>query len=62
MDKKMQFKFRILLGALLIAGSIFLSFRYLMKGPAFIKVLALGLIIGVSYLVVDYFIKKSKQL
>lgn len=61
MDKKTQFKFRILIGAVIIAATIFLSFRYLLKGPAFIKILALGLVIGVSYLVVDYLIKKSKE-
>jgi hypothetical protein len=62
MDKYTRFKFQILIGAVIIAGSIFLVFRYLMKGSPFIKVLALGLIVGVSYLVVDYLIKKSKQL
>ena len=62
MDKKQQFKFRILIGAVIIAGTIFLVFRYLLKGPAFIKVLALGLVIAVSYMVVDYLIKKSKEL
>ena len=62
MDPKQQFKFRILIGAVIIAGTIFLVFRYLLKGPAFIKVLALGLVIAVSYMVVDYLIKKSKEL
>lgn len=62
MDKYTRFKFQILIGAVIIAGSIFLVFRYLMKGSPFIKVLALGLIVGVSYLVVDYLIKQSKQL
>lgn len=61
MDKKTQFKFRILIGAVIIAATIFLSFKYLLKGPPFIKVLALGLVIAVSYLVVDYLIKKSKK-
>ena len=61
MNKRTQFIYRLLLGTVLIAGAIFLSFRYLMKGPPFIKVLALGLIIGVSYLVIDYLIKKSKE-
>lgn len=61
MDKKSQFIYRLLFGAVIIAGVVFLAFRYLMKSPPFIKVLALGLIIGVSYLVVDYLIKKSKE-
>jgi hypothetical protein len=44
-----------------IGAAIFLSFRYLMKGPPFIKVLALALIVGTSYLVVDYLKRKSKE-
>lgn len=61
MDKKTQFIYRLLFGAAIIAGAVFLSFRYLMKGPPFIKVLALALIIGVSYLVIDYLKRKSKD-
>lgn len=61
MDKKTQFLYRLIFGVIIITGVIFLSFRYLLKGPPFIKVLAIGLIAGVSYLVVDYLIKKSKE-
>ncbi len=61
MDKKTQFIYRILFGVVIIGGAIFLSFRYLLKGPPFIKVLALALIVGVSYLVIDYLKRKSKE-
>ena len=61
MDKKTQFKFRLLLGATVIAAVIFLSFKYLLKGPPFIKVMAIGLVVAVSYLVVTHLIKKSKE-
>ncbi|TNE72727.1 MAG: hypothetical protein EP333_07270 [Bacteroidetes bacterium] len=60
MDKRTAFIYRLLFGVVLIGASIFLSFRYLIKGPPFIKVLALALILGVSYLVVDYLKRKSK--
>lgn len=61
MDKKTQFIYRILFGAVIIGGAIFISFRYLLKGPPFIKVLALALIVGVSYLVIDYLKRKTKE-
>jgi hypothetical protein len=32
-----------------------------MKGSPFIKVLALGLVAGTSYLVIDYIIRKTKE-
>jgi len=51
----------MLFGAVVIGGVIFLSFKYLMKGSPFIKVLALGLIIATSYLVIDYLKKKFKE-
>ena len=61
MDKRTKFLYRLLFGSVIIAGVILLSFRYLMKGSPFIKVLALGLIIATAYLVVDYPIRKSKE-
>jgi len=61
MDKKTQFKFRFLLGVLIIGGVFFLSFRYLMKGPPFLKVLAIGLVIGTCYFVVQDLINKNKN-
>lgn len=60
MDRRTAFIYRLLFGVVLIGASIFLLFRYLIKGPPFIKVLALALILGVSYLVVDYLKRKSK--
>jgi hypothetical protein len=61
MDKKSQFMYRVAFGAVVIGGVIFLSFRYLLKGSPVFKVMALGLVVAVSYLVVDYLIKKSKE-
>lgn len=61
MDKRTQFLYRQIFGVIVIGAAIFLSFRYLMKGPPFIKVLALALIVGTSYLVVDYLKRKSKE-
>ena len=59
MDKKRQFMFRLVIGVVVITAVIFLSFKYLLKGPPFIKVLAIGLIAATGYLVVDNLIKKS---
>jgi hypothetical protein len=53
--------YRLIFGVIVIGAAIFLSLRYLMKGPPFIKVLALALIVGTSYLVVDYLKRKSKE-
>mgnify|MGYP000880564756 FL=1 len=61
MDKRNEFIFRLIFGSVMIGGVIFLSFRYLMKGSPFIKVLALGLVAGTSYLVIDYIIRKTKE-
>ncbi|MGM0479484.1 MAG: hypothetical protein ACQERC_09690 [Bacteroidota bacterium] len=53
--------FRILLGAVIIGGSVYLSVRYLFKSPPFIKVLVLIALIAIIYLTVDYIIKKGKR-
>lgn len=61
MDKKTQNIYRILFGVIIITGVIFVSFKYLLKGSPFIKVMAIGLIVGVTYLVIDYISKKNKE-
>lgn len=61
MNKKTQLMYRLAFGVIIIGGVIFFSFRYLLKGSPVFKVMALGLIVAVSYLVVDYLIKKSKE-
>lgn len=53
--------FRIILAAIIIGGSIYLSVRYLFKSPPFIKVLVLIALIAIIYLTVDYIIKKGKK-
>ena len=60
MDRKSKFMFQLILGVLLIGGVIFFAFKYLMKGSPFFKVMALGLIVVTSYLVVDFLKRKSK--
>ena len=53
--------YRLAFGVIIIGGVIFFSFRYLLKGSPVFKVMALGLIVAVAYLVVDYLIKKVKS-
>jgi len=62
MDKKIRFKYLVALGATIIGGVIFLSGRYLLTKSPFMKVLAIGLIVAVSYLVVDYLRKQNKEI
>jgi hypothetical protein len=59
MDKKTKFIFRLLFGIIIITGVIFLSLKFLLKGSPTIKVMAIGLIVGTTYLVIDY-LKKEK--
>jgi hypothetical protein len=58
MSNKAKLFYRIVFGSVIIGATIFLSFKYLLKGSPFVKVMALGLIIAVVYLVINY-IKKS---
>ena len=53
--------FRIILAAIIIGGSTYLSVRYLFKSPPFIKVLVLIALIAIIYLTVDFVIKKGKK-
>ncbi len=61
MDKRTKNIFRIVFGSIIITGTIFLTFKYLLKGPPFIKVLAIGLVAAVSYKVIEYISKKNKE-
>jgi len=61
MDKRTQFMYKLVFGVVIIGGTVFLAFRYLLKGSPFIKVMAVGLIAGVSYLVIDYLKKQNKD-
>jgi|TARA_B110000285_G_scaffold75067_1_gene86401 hypothetical protein len=62
MDKKTQYKYMVAGGAVIIAGVIFLSARYLLTKSPFVKILAIALIVSVSYLVIDYLRKKNKEI
>lgn len=53
--------FRIIIGAIIVGGSIYVSIRYLFKTPPFIKVLVLIALISIIYLTVDYIVKKGKK-
>ncbi|MEX1193204.1 MAG: hypothetical protein WEA99_14635 [Brumimicrobium sp.] len=53
--------FRIIIGAAIIGGSIYVSIRYLFKSPPFMKVLVLIALIAIIYLTVDYIVKKGKK-
>lgn len=61
MDKRTQSIYRLVFGIIIITGVIFMSFKFLFQGSPFIKVLAIGLIVAVSYLVIDYISKKNKE-
>jgi hypothetical protein len=61
MDEKSQLVYRIIFGVIIIVGVIFLSFKFLMKGSPFIKVLAFGLIAAVIYLVINYIKSQIKK-
>ena len=61
MDKKSQFMYKLVFGVVIIGATVFLSFRYLLKGSPFIKAMAIGLVAGVSYLVIDYLKKQNKD-
>lgn len=61
MDKKTQYKFLVAFGAAIIAGVIFIGFRYLFKGPPMIKVAVLLAIMLVIYLIFDFLKKNYKK-
>lgn len=61
MNNRTKFIYKIIFGSVIIGATIFLSFKYLLKGSPFIKILALGLIIAVVYLVINFIRKSSKN-
>jgi len=61
MNTKQRQIFRIIIGAIIVGGSIYVSVRYLLKTPPFIKVLVLIALISIIYLTVDYIVKKGKK-
>lgn len=61
MNTRQKQIFRIIIGAIIVGGSIYVSVRYLFKTPPFIKVLVLIALISIIYLTVDYIVKKGKK-
>lgn len=61
MNKKTLYMYRVILGAIIIVAVLFLAFRYLFRMPAFMKVLAIGLVVLTIYLVVKNLIKHNKK-
>lgn len=61
MNTRQRQIFRIIIGAIIVGGSIYVSIRYLFKTPPFIKVLVLIALISIIYLTVDYIVKKGKK-
>lgn len=61
MDKRSKFIYLIMFGVFIITGVIFLSFRYLMKGPPIMKLLGVALMAGTAYLVIDYLRQKNNK-
>ena len=62
MDDRSRFLYRLIFGAFVIAGVVFLSFRYLVfRGAPHFKLLGIGLMIAVTYLVIDYITKSTKN-
>lgn len=53
--------FRVILGVIIIAGSLYISFRYLFKGSPVMKVFILLLNVAVTYLVIDTLLKQNKK-
>lgn len=46
--------FRLLIGSIVVGGSVFLFFEYLFKAPVFVKVLGFLALASVIYLAVDW--------
>lgn len=61
MNSRSKNLYRIILGAAVIGGSIYVSVKYLFKSSPIIKVLVLIALILIIYLTIDYLIKKIKN-
>jgi hypothetical protein len=61
MDIKSKKLFRIIIASIIIGGSVYISVKYLMKGPPFIKVLVLLLLALIIYLTIDKILKLNKK-
>ena len=61
MSKKTLYIYRVILGVFIIVAVLLLAFRFLFRLPAFMKVLALGLVVLTIYLVLKNLIKHNKK-
>ncbi len=61
MNDRTKYRYRVALGAFIIAAVIFLVFRYFFKGPPFIKIAALAGIGVTIYLVMSLIINKNRN-
>ena len=61
MNEKTRYIYKIIFGAIIIVAAVFFSFRYLIKGPPLLKVLAVALVAGVIYLVYSYIKNTSRN-
>ena len=62
MDDRTKFLYKLIFGAFVIAGVVFLSFRYLVfRGAPHFKLLGFGLMVAVTYLVVDFITKNARK-
>lgn len=53
--------FRIILGAIIISGALYLSIRFLFKGSPMMKIFTLLLNVAITYLTVDTLLKQNKK-
>lgn len=61
MNTKTRQRFRIALAALIIAGSAYVSIRWLFKTPPMIKVLVLLANMAIIYLSIDFVKKQNRK-
>lgn len=61
MSQKNRQLFSIIIGSIIMGGTIYVSFKYLMKGPPPIKVGVLLLNVIVSYFTLDFIKKQTKK-
>lgn len=61
MNNKSKFTLQLMIGIVLIAAVIVFSFKFLLKGPPLVKVMAIGLILVVTIGVVNKLKKINRK-